>query len=551
LNLYTEKWIFKYVIFMKKLLLLFIAIVVTLTSCKKEYSQSDNQILFIGDSIAIANTSYGKVKGYIYKDVYTFLGIPYGASTAGHNRFMPPQEPTPWKVTKPTVFYGNSAPQNTENQFPNKYDTFINNRNCYDVSENCLSLNVWKPAIDSAKRPVLVWLHGGGLISGNTAEQDSYDGNNISRNGDIVFCSVNYRLGAIGFSDLSAYGEKYKSSGNVGMLDIIAALKWVNKNIINFGGDPDNVTIMGQSSGGALVCVILAMEQAKGLVNKAVALSGNSTGVIDQHFSREIGSYILKEAGLKPTEVDKLQEIPWNEYIKIANNASKALARDKGTSIIMRGNFGPIADSINIPKEPFFSNIDGYASKVPLLLSTTENEFSVNRDSAQLEAMTQDELEEFVENMKGDKAHNIVKAYSKAFTDKKPIELLSMIVSPRDKVVATANAKCTQSAPVYMALFAWNPPLFNGRMRAFNCLDISFWLQNTDNMYTQTGGGKRPRKLAKRMSNALVKFMKTGNPNCSSLPEWPVYTPEKGAVMILNDKSIVQNDPDREARKEL
>ncbi|MCK9625336.1 MAG: carboxylesterase family protein [Bacteroidales bacterium] len=536
---------------MKNLLLVFIAVVVTLTSCKKEYSQSDDQVLFIGDSIAIANTSYGKVKGYIYKDVYTYLGIPYGASTAGHNRFMPPQEPTPWKVTKATVFYGNSAPQNIENQFPNNYDTFINNKNCYDVSENCLSLNVWTPGIDSAKRPVLVWLHGGGIASGNAIEQDSYDGNNISRNGNIVFCSVNYRLGAIGFSDLSAYGEKYKSSGNVGMLDIIAALKWVNKNIVNFGGDPDNVTIMGQSSGGARVCTILAMEQAKGLVNKAVALSGNSIGAIDQNFSRELGSYILKEAGLKPAEVDKLQEIPWNEYIKIADNASKALAKDKGTSIIMRGNFGPIADSINIPKETFFSNLDGYAAKVPLLLSTTENEFSINRDSARLEAMSQDELEEFIKNMKGDKAYNIVKAYSKAFPDKKPIELLSMIVSPRDKVISTANAKCAQSAPVYMALFAWGPPMFDGRMRAFNCLDVSFWFKNTDNMYTQTGGGKRPRKLAKRMSAALVEFMKTGDPNCSSLPAWPVYTPKEGKVMILNDKSIVQNDPDREARKEL
>ena len=254
---------------------------------------NNEQFLFIGDDIAIAQTKYGKVQGYLLNKVYTFLGIPYGADTSGKNRFMPPQEPQPWTDVRPAVFYGNTAPQNMDNRWPNNYGTFSDHWNYWDVSEDCLCLNVWTPALaDGKKRPVLVWLHGGGFTSGSGIEQDGYHGENISREGDIVFCSINHRLGPIGFSDLSVFGEKYKNSGNVGMLDIIAALHWVHDNIANFGGDPNNVTIMGQSGGGSKVCTVASMPAAKGLIHKAVALSGSTVGAQNRKDTRKIGEYI-------------------------------------------------------------------------------------------------------------------------------------------------------------------------------------------------------------------------------------------------------------------
>ena len=238
---------------------------------------------------------------------------------------MQPKEPELWDDVYPAVWWGNSAPQIMENRYANPYQSFTDHWNYDDVSEDCLKLNVWTPSIDdSKKRPVMVWLHGGGYTNGNGIEQDGYMGENLSRKGDIVFVSVNHRLGPIGFTDLSGVGgPEYAHSGNVGALDMVAALKWVNENIANFGGDPGNVTIMGQSGGGAKVCTLGAMPAAEGLLHKIVPLSGSTTSAMDQGYSRKVGEYVLREAGLDPSEIDKLKDIPWKEYILLANTAAQ------------------------------------------------------------------------------------------------------------------------------------------------------------------------------------------------------------------------------------
>ncbi len=241
-----------------------------------------------------------KCRGFLLRGIYNFRGIPYGADTGGKNRFMPPQPPEPWEGILPAVWWGNSAPQNMDNRYGNAWASFVDHWNYDDVSEDCLRLNIWTPALDDGGlRPVMVWLHGGGYTNGNGIEQDGYMGENLSRKGNIVFVSINHRLGPIGFSDLSGVGgEKYASSGNAGALDMVAALEWVRDNISNFGGDPGNVTIMGQSGGGAKVCVLAAMPSARGLIHKAVPLSGSSTEGLNPEYSRKLGEYILSEAGL-------------------------------------------------------------------------------------------------------------------------------------------------------------------------------------------------------------------------------------------------------------
>jgi para-nitrobenzyl esterase len=536
-----------------------IASVLPLTSCAttaKAESETDEQVLLVGDDIAIAQTVYGKVQGFILRGIYNFRGIPYGADTSGKNRFMPPQKPEPWTDVKPAVWWGNTAPQMMDNRYSNAWASFVDHWNYDDVSEDCLKLNVWTPALaDEKKRPVMVWLHGGGYTNGNAIEQDGYDGENLSRKGDIVFVSINHRLGPIGFSDLSGVGgDKYKDSGNVGALDMVAALEWVKENIANFGGDPDNVTIMGQSGGGAKVCVLAAMPAAKGLIHKSVPLSGSSTNALDQEYSQKLGEYILKEAGLKTSEIDKLQEISWKDYILLANKAAQKMTSEAGNTG-MRGGFAPVADGINIPKGTFYNEAEGISSDVPMLICSTFHEWGAARTNPDMEKITADEAKNMLKERAGfrgglgDKAPEVYDAYAKLFPDKKPIEIMTLVSSNRKGVVDTATAKSIQSAPVYVAWFGWEPPLFNGRMRAFHCLDICFWYANTDLMLTHTGGGSRPRKLSEKMSGSLLNFMKTGNPNGAGLPEWPAFTVENGETMVLNDTSEVKNDPDREGRK--
>ncbi len=520
--------------------------------------ENDDQVLFIGDDIAIAETVYGKVQGFILRGMYQFRGIPYGADTGGKNRFMPPQKPESWEDIRPAVWWGNTAPQIMDNRYANVWSSYADHWNYDDVSEDCLKLNVWTPAIaDGKKRPVMVWLHGGGYTNGNAIEQDGYMGENLSRKGDIVFVSINHRLGPIGFSDLSGVGgEKYRDSGNVGALDMVAALEWVKENIENFGGNPDNVTIMGQSGGGAKVCVLAAMPAAKGLIHKAVPLSGSSTEALHQDYSRKLGEYILQEAGLKPSEIDKLQEMPWKDYLLLANRASRKANEELGAAG-MRGGFSPVADGINIPKGTFYSNQNGVSSDVPMLISSTFHEWGMSRTMPELEKITAEEAKEMLKERAGfrgglgDKAPAVYDAYAKAFPGKKPIEIMTLVASNRKSVVETATAKSVQKAPVYVAWFGWEPPMFNGRMRAFHCLDICFWYANTDLMLTHTGGGSRPRKLSEKMSGALLQFMKTGNPNGGDLPEWPAFTADNGETMVLNDVCEVKNDPDREGREML
>lgn len=519
----------------------------------------DDQILFIGDNIAIADTTYGKVRGYILRDIYHFLGIPYGADTSGKNRFMPPQKPEPWKDIYPAVYWANSAPQILDNFYANRYLAFTDNWHYDDVSENCLGVNVWTPGYkDNKKRAVLLWIHGGGFRSGNAIEHPEYQGENISRFGDIVFCSLNHRLGPLGFANFASVGgEKYAASGNVGMLDIVAALEWIRDNIANFGGDPNNVTIMGQSGGGSKVCTLTAMPSAKGLFHKAVALSGSSIKAGIKEDSEKLGGYIMREAGLTASQIDKLQQLPWKEYYEISNRANAKFNEELPADQRSRTGFSPVMDGKYLSQHPFSPGPSPLAANVPMIICTTFYERSPSSFDSSLENISLDEAKAQSKKIRGfgtslgDNSSEVIEAYAKAFPGKKPIEILSMAISNRKNAIAVADAKSKQSAPVYLAWFGWNPPLFDNRLRAFHTLDISFWFYNTDVHISHTGGGSRPRNLSAKMAGSLLQFMKTGTPNGGGLPGWPRFTGANGETMILNDISEVKNDPDGAARKSL
>ena len=511
----------------------------------------DDQQLFVGDNIAIANTQYGKVRGFILRGIHTFLGIPYGADTSGSNRFMPPQKPNSWTETRPAVWWGNTAPQIMDNRYANQYASFVDHWNYDDVSEDCLRVNVWTPALDQKKRPVILWLHGGGYTNGNAIEQDGYHGENLSRFGDVVFCSINHRLGALGYSQLSAAGG-HPASGNVGNLDMVASLEWIRDNISNFGGDPGNVTIIGQSGGGSKVTTLMNMPSARGLFHKAVALSGSSLSGTNKEFAEKVGLKIMEEAGLKPGDIKGLQKLTWREYIDIANKAAAKMGDEAKRMNIVRAGFSPVGDGQYLASGKFFEDSSHFSADIPLLINTTFHEQSPSRTDASLEKINLSGVKEKLRSRFADQTDKIVDAYAQNFPDAKPVEIWALINSNRKNAIATANVKAGQKkAPVYVSWFGWQPPLFDGRMRAFHCDDICFWFYNTDLMLTHTGGGKRPRALSEKMAKSFLNFARTGNPNGGGLPNWKPYTAEKGETMVLNDQSMLALDPDREARKSL
>jgi para-nitrobenzyl esterase len=305
------------------------------------------------------------------------------------------------------------------------------------------------------------------------------------------------------------------------------------------------------------VCILTAMPSAKGLFHKAVVLSGASRRSGDKTFSEKLGAAVVKEAGLSSGELDKLQSMPWKDFLAVATRAQAAAAKEAGPGGGLMRGFSPVVDGKILPQHPYDPVGAPTAADVPMIISSVQDEQSPSWSDSSLEAVT---LEQVAERVKvragfgpgfGDKAKDVVEAYAKAFPGKKPVEIWSLVSANRQSVVALADAKSKQPAPVYVDWFTWQPPLFDNRMRAFHCVDICFWFYNTDLMLTHTGGGARPRALAKKMAGTLLQFMKTGNPNGAGLPKWPKYTSANGETMVFDDVSVARNDPDREARKAL
>ena len=523
---------------------------------------SDGPVLQIGDDIAVVGTTNGKVRGYVLRGIHQFLGIPYGADTSGANRFMPPQKPKPWTDVYPALWWGNSAPQNMDNRYANKSVAFRDHWNYDDVSEDCLRINVFTPATSDGREAAGAVLdprrrlHGGQRHRAGRLQrrepraprrrrlllhQPSARGRSASRTSPAWAASRSRRRATSACSTSSL------------------ALEWVRDNIAAFGGDPGNVTIMGQSGGGAKVCTLCAMPTAAGLFHKAVVLSGASLRSGEKEYSEKLGAYVLKEAGLEPAEIAKLQEMPWKDYMALATKAQQKLAAESGgAGGGLRRGFNPVVDGSVLPQHPYSSRARahrGAACRCSSARRSTSSRRagSTRRSRASRSTRFPSKVREragFGPGF-GDKAEAVVAAYAKAFPGKKPVEIWSLVTSNRQSAVGLADAKSKQAAPVFVAWFGWQPPLFDGRMRAFHCADICFWFHNTDLMWSHTGGGARPRRLGAQMAAQLLQFMKTGHPNGKGLPAWPKYTTANGETMVLDDVSEARNDPDREARKAL
>lgn len=518
--------------------------------------------IVVSDSAGIAQTTQGKVRGFTHKEMFVFRGIPYGAPTSGAGRLMPPAKPAAWSGVRSALAYGFASPQIPPEHWDKDEVAFVYEWNPGAQGEDCLRLNVWTPSLDNRKRAVMVWLHGGGFSVGSANEMNVYDGENLARH-DVVVVSLNHRLGAVGFLDLSSLGgEKYASSANVGLLDIIAALEWVRDNIANFGGDPENVTIFGQSGGGGKVNALLAMPRAKGLFHKAIVQSGSMRRMLTPDFSARLADAVLKEAGITKARLEDLHNMPFDRLIASAAVAAKKVypaidyARpfDFGRHCELNA-WAPTVDGSILPEHPFWTSAPGATAGVPLIVGSTLTEFGVPYGDPEFKEGTFEKFGGYINKGHGpEHGKRILDALRRGHPGASAAKVFTIWCSSgvRHAAVRQAALKAAQGgAPAYLYWFAWDSPIFGGRLHSFHCCDLPFVFDNTDRCDHMTSGGAEPRALAARISSAWVQFARTGNPNHSGLPQWPAFDPAKRPTMIFDKTCAVENDPDGEELRAL
>ncbi len=488
---------------------------------------------------ATVETSAGKIRGLALDRVSAFKGVPYGASTAGNRRFLPPAKPAAWTGIKDTVEWGPEAPQvSPHTEIPEVLATIPTT----GMSEDCLRLNVWTAGFGrNDKRPVMVWLHGGGFASGN-GSYSIYDGANLARKHGVVMVTVNHRLNSFGYLDLSGIGgEKYAHASNVGMLDIVAALQWVHDNIENFGGDPGNVTIFGQSGGGGKVSTLLAMPPAKGLFHRAIIQSGANLKGVSKEDATKSAQLLMAKLNVKT--VDDLQKVPMQQLIQ-ATNSTRGL------------RLAPVLDGASLPRDPFSPDAPAMSADIPVLLGTVETEVTFF-PTTPLDPIDDAALLARVKRAaRADdaQAKHLIDLYRQGRPGVSDIDLALILESDtsfRPSVVAEAELKSAQKAPVYMYYFTWRSPVRDGKLKTFHTLEIPFVTANVDNAKSMTGTGQDRYPLEDKMSAAWTAFARSGNPNHKGLPHWPAFNPTQRATMIFNNQCKVVNDPNGAERKAL
>jgi para-nitrobenzyl esterase len=493
----------------------------------------------------VVKINSGSLVGAKENGVYRYLGVPY----ANSDRFMPPTDVAPWEGLRPAVTYGENCFIPTMKSVAG--DELFNPHRYMPMSENCQFANVWTPGIsDRKKRPVMVWIHGGGFTNGSGIEMTSYDGQNLSRKGDVVVVTLNHRLNVLGFLDLSAYGDKYKHSGNASLADLVAALKWVHANAEAFGGDPGNVTIFGQSGGGNKVRALMGTPAAKGLFQKAIVQSGSRTDpVTDQESSRKVAGLTLANLGLRGDQVDQLAKI---DYFTLLAASDKAL-RDAAAQGAKDARWAPVVDGQYIPDNPVGARWTDLAKDIPLMDGNTLNEFDtvITTSVADLIADNKNTWSEEKTKAKlkqrfGDKADAVAAEFKAAYPEKKPADAYFIDLRFRPGAIRDLDLKAKQhGAPVYSYMFTYESPVLDGIAMSWHCAEVPYVFNNAALVNTATGGGADALALGNKMSEAWINFARTGKPSAAGLPEWPAYTETSGSTMVFDTAPRVANQLDR------
>jgi para-nitrobenzyl esterase len=519
------------------------------------------------DAATVVETRAGKIRGFERNGIYIFKGVPYGASTSGARRFKPPEKPEPWTGIRNALEYGRICPQQETGWWTasgnftmdgknlasdDEYKFLIHRGTAICIpGEDCLRVNLWTPEINgSGKRPVMVWMHGGGFADGCSQDLLSFDGENLARNHDVVVVNHNHRLNVYGYLDLAALGgDDFASSANIGMLDIVAVLEWVRTHIATFGGDPNNVTIFGQSGGGGKVATLMAMPAAKGLFHRAIIQSGPFLKAHSPEYSEQIAQLILDELGLSKSQVRELQNMSVERLSGAATAAIKKAATPQGVARDSFGEvgWGPTVDGRTLPAHPFDPGAPALSADVPLITGTTLNETVNGIDQPHANDMTVEEMNQRVREEYGSQSDAIIAAYRADYPKANPFGLYAAIATSRWRIRSFAQAvrkAALGAAPAYAYIYSWRTPVLDDRPGTFHAAELPFVFDNANLLDHYSAGDPAAYVLNKQLSAAWASFARTGNPNHSGLPHWPAYSVDTRATMIFNAPCEVRNDPE-------
>jgi para-nitrobenzyl esterase len=481
----------------------------------------------------VASIAAGKVRGRARGEVAEFLGIPYGADTRA-TRFEAPKAVSGWKGTRNALSFGAACPQGSGGE---------------TQSEDCLVLNVWTPTLEtSAKKPVLVYIHGGGY-SGGSGSAPVTDGVELARRGDCVVLTLNHRLNVFGhlFLPHLVREERYAASGNAGLLDLVLALEWVRDNIAAFGGDKDCVTVFGQSGGGGKIACLMAMPAAKGLFHRAWTMSGQQVTAQGPKGASARTQAVADHLNLSPA---KLAEIDPQRLLA-------GLATRDPSIVGSRVYWGPVLDGVSLPVHPFWPDAPKQSSSIPMVMGNTREETGslIAMGDPSVFALTWDTLPARLErDMVTDiEVRQVIAAYRELFPGITPPQLLIKATTAgrswRAQVIE-AEARARESGPTWVYQLDFANPRDSGRYGAHHTLDIPLVFANTGKVEAETGDGVGARAVSAAMSNALLRFARTGDPSGGGLGTWPRYDLGKRATMLFDAESRVENDP-RKVEREL
>lgn len=501
--------------------------------------------LSAAEMFPVVETAQGRLRGFMSGDIAAFKGVRYGAPTSGRNRFMPPQPVERWAGVRDAFHYSDVSPQVPADRRSDYGDLIMFDLQPSGPGEDCLALNLWSPDLSQqAKAPVIVVLHGGGFYGGS-GNSVGMDGEMMARFGRCVVVSVTHRLGAFGFLHLAeAGGSDFASSGAVGMMDIVVALRWVQENIAQFGGDPSRVLVYGQSGGGAKTSVLLGMPSARGLMHRAGVMSGSALKVMEPEVATARTEALLGALGIARGDMRSLQALPWLTILK-AQSELEASARARGEA---PGSFAPVLDGVAIPRHPFDPDAPSGSADVPMIISTALDERSYRMSDFN---MSEEGLLAFARQRAGEKAADIVAMYRDE-DSKSPAFLIAARMDSdllfRRGAFLQAEMKARQAtAPVWTYLWTWPSPALGGRFGAVHGIDVAPSLHSVRGALNGPNAGSI--RMADRAASMWAAFAATGNPNNPTLPDWAPYETSRRATLILDDETRVENDPRKAFRE--
>ena len=479
--------------------------------------------------LVVVETAQGKVRGRRASGVRVFKGMRYGADTSGANRFRPPQPVAPWTGVQDALGFGDQCPQ-MRGMLADKGP----------MSEDCLRVNVWTPAADAGRRPVMLWFHGGGFEAGS-ASQKVYDGTRLALRGDVVVVSINHRLNVYGHCFLGdRLGEAHKAAGNAGYLDLIAAMRWVQENIGAFGGDPGNVTLFGQSGGGRKVSLCYAGADAAGLFARGVVQSGSHLRVQTPEQAARLTDALLAQLEIAPADIARLKEVP----VETLTRAQLRVMREQ------RSRFSPVLDGLAFTEHPFLPQAPARSSHLPMMVGTTRTELS-NQLGYEEGAFTLDEAElrrRLARYVPAEDVETAIATFGASHPEATASELYFTITSARgyvrDATLMAEQRVLSGAAPTYLYQLTWRSPADDGKYISQHTLDLPFVFDNVEAARHLTGPeSDETRTLAEAMSETWLSFARTGDPNNAAIPPWRPYDLDTRSTLLFDAPPRLADDP--------